>query len=212
MFGMGWTELLLIGIVALIVVGPKDLPVLFRNIGVYVGKARGMAREFSRAMEDAADQSGVKEATDTLRGLSNPAKYGLDKVKDATDFTKWEPGSNTAKLAEDRAEAAKKIHAASADRAQQRLATETAAKAEAEVSQAASADPAPKPTAKPAKKPPTKPTTKPATKAANKTAGRSTAKAAAKPATPSKAKPKAQPKAKTGTAKAPQTATPKDKA
>jgi len=33
MFGMGWTELLVIGVVALIVVGPKDLPVLFRNLG-----------------------------------------------------------------------------------------------------------------------------------------------------------------------------------
>ena len=91
MFGMGWTELLLIGVVALIVVGPKDLPVLFRNMGRYMGKAKGMAREFSRAMEDAADQSGVKEATDSLRGLSNPAKYGLDKVKDCLLYTSPSP-------------------------------------------------------------------------------------------------------------------------
>ena len=178
MFGMGWTELLLIGIVGLIVVGPKDLPVLFRNIGQFVGKARGMAREFSRAMEDAADQSGVKEATDTLRGLSNPAKYGLDKVKDATDFTKWEPGSNTAKLAEDRAEAAKKIHAASAQKASDRQAAE-AAKAAAEAKatgpgasqadatpDAATAKATPKPkTAKAAAKPKTPKTAASKTKA-----------------------------------------------
>ncbi|EAQ01838.1 twin-arginine translocation protein TatB [Pseudooceanicola batsensis HTCC2597] len=130
MFGMGWTEILLIGIVALIVVGPRDLPVLFRNMGRYVGKARAMAREFSRAMEDAADQSGMKEASDAFRGMSNPAKYGLDKVKDAADFTKWEPDSHTGKLAEDRAEAAKKIHAASADRAQKRRDEEAATAAE----------------------------------------------------------------------------------
>ena len=128
MFGMGWTELLLIGVVALIVVGPKDLPVLFRNMGRFMGKARGMAREFSRAMEDAADQAGVKEASETLRGLSNPAKYGLDKVKDATDFAKWDPDSHTGKLAAERADAAKKIHAATADRAQKRLDAEAAAK------------------------------------------------------------------------------------
>ena len=39
MFDMGWSELLLIGIVSLIVVGPKELPVLFRNVGRFVGKA-----------------------------------------------------------------------------------------------------------------------------------------------------------------------------
>ncbi|QOL80612.1 Sec-independent protein translocase protein TatB [Pseudooceanicola spongiae] len=121
MFGMGWTELLLIGMVALIVVGPKELPGLFRNIGQFVGRARGMAREFSRAMEDAADQSGMKDATNVFKGLSDPKRYGLDKVKQATDFTKWTPDSNTAKLAEERAAAAKKIHAATADAAQKRL-------------------------------------------------------------------------------------------
>ena len=126
MFGMGWTELLVIGVVALIVVGPKDLPVLFRNLGQFVGKARGMAREFSRAMEEAADQSGVKEATDTLRGLSNPAKYGLDKVKDATDFTKWDADSETGKLAKDRADNAEKIRNAAAEKAQKRRDAEAA--------------------------------------------------------------------------------------
>ena len=54
MFDVGWTELMLIGIVALIVVGPKDLPVMFRTLGQFTAKARGMAREFQRAMEDAA--------------------------------------------------------------------------------------------------------------------------------------------------------------
>ena len=40
MFGMGWSEMVLIGIVALIVVGPKDLPNLFRTLGQFTGKAR----------------------------------------------------------------------------------------------------------------------------------------------------------------------------
>jgi len=53
MFGMGWAELMIVGIVALIVVGPKELPILFRKMGQFVGKAKGMAREFSRAMNDA---------------------------------------------------------------------------------------------------------------------------------------------------------------
>ncbi|GGL86563.1 hypothetical protein GCM10011534_05630 [Pseudooceanicola nanhaiensis] len=131
MFDLGWTELLLIGIVALIVVGPKDLPVLFRNVGRFVGKAKAMAREFTRAMEEAADEAGVKDVSKTFKDATNPGKLGLDKLKEATDFSKWEPGSATGKLAEDRAEAAKKIHAATAERAAKRKAEEAAAAAEA---------------------------------------------------------------------------------
>ena len=52
MFDLGLTELLLIGIVALIIVGPKDLPVLFRRVGEFVGRMKGMAREFTSAMND----------------------------------------------------------------------------------------------------------------------------------------------------------------
>ena len=55
MFDVGWSELLVIGIVALIVVGPRDLPGMFRALGRFTAKARGMAREFQRAMEAAAD-------------------------------------------------------------------------------------------------------------------------------------------------------------
>lgn len=71
MFDIGWSELLLIGIVALIVVGPKELPGLFRTVGLYMGRARGMAREFQRSMEQAADQSGLKEAADSLKTVNN---------------------------------------------------------------------------------------------------------------------------------------------
>ena len=67
MFDLGLTELLLIGIVALIIVGPKDLPVLFRRVGEFVGRMKGMAREFTSAMNDAADQSGVKDISKTIK-------------------------------------------------------------------------------------------------------------------------------------------------
>ena len=60
---MGWGELLLVGVVALIVVGPKDLPVMFHSLGRMSAKARRMAREFQNAMSDAAEVSGASEIT-----------------------------------------------------------------------------------------------------------------------------------------------------
>ena len=69
MFDLSMGEMAVVGVVALIVVGPKDLPVLFRNVGRFVGKAKGMAREFSRAMNDAADETGMR---DVAKGLKRP--------------------------------------------------------------------------------------------------------------------------------------------
>ena len=54
-------ELLLIAAVALIVVGPKDLPVLLRKLGQFVGKMRGMAAEFRASFDEMARQSGLDE-------------------------------------------------------------------------------------------------------------------------------------------------------
>lgn len=92
MLDIGWSELLLIGIVALIVIGPKDLPAMFRNLGRITAKARQMAREFSNAMEDAAKESGIKETTDDLKTLASKKSLGLDALERATQrFESWDP-------------------------------------------------------------------------------------------------------------------------
>jgi sec-independent protein translocase protein TatB len=115
MFGLGWSEMVLIGIVALIVIGPKDLPVMFRTLGQFTGKARQMAREFSRAMESAADDAGVKDITKTIKAAANPQKFGVDKLKEATDFkSAIKPGGETEKLSQERAEIRDKIQEATA--------------------------------------------------------------------------------------------------
>lgn len=92
MFDIGMSEMAIVGVVALIVVGPKDLPVMFRKVGQFVGKARGMARDFSRAMNDAADEAGVKDVTDTLKQASDLSNKGLkDAAKGLTDYDETPP-------------------------------------------------------------------------------------------------------------------------
>jgi sec-independent protein translocase protein TatB len=118
MFGLGWAEILVAGIVGLIVIGPKELPVVFRKIGQFVGKAKGMAQDFSRAMNDAADESGMKDAMESMNSL----KDGVRSVTDPT--TKWQdfvPGAEFSKDDSERADKAKKMHDAMANKAQGRL-------------------------------------------------------------------------------------------
>lgn len=98
MFDIGWTELVIIGVVALIVIGPRDLPEMFRTLGRFTAKLRSMAREFQRAMEQAADQSGVKDVAKDLKGMANPRSLGIDAVKEAAaKFEKWDPLKPAAK-------------------------------------------------------------------------------------------------------------------
>ena len=98
MFDLGISELLVIGVVALIVIGPKDLPELFRSLGRFTAKMRAMAREFSRAMEAAADESGMKDVAKDLKTATSAKSMGLDAVKDAAaKFEKWDPMKNAAR-------------------------------------------------------------------------------------------------------------------
>jgi sec-independent protein translocase protein TatB len=98
MFDLGMGELLVIGIVALIVIGPKDLPGMFQTLGRFTAKLRAMSRDFSRAMEQAAKETGVNEVARDLKSVANPKAMGLDAVKGAADrFEKWDPLKNAAK-------------------------------------------------------------------------------------------------------------------
>src|SRR5437899_1744748 len=71
MFEIGWSELLLIGIVALIVIGPKELPAVLRTLGQWMTKLRRMASDFQSQFQEAmreAEMADLKKQVDEITG------------------------------------------------------------------------------------------------------------------------------------------------
>jgi sec-independent protein translocase protein TatB len=78
-------EILIIGALALIVVGPKDLPVLMRRVGQFVGKMRGMAAEFRASFDELARQSELEELrkeVEAMRVNQQAVMSSLNPVSD----------------------------------------------------------------------------------------------------------------------------------
>jgi sec-independent protein translocase protein TatB len=61
MFDVAPTELMMVALVALVVIGPKDLPKLMRTVGYWVGRARGVARHFRSGMDEMMRQAEIEE-------------------------------------------------------------------------------------------------------------------------------------------------------
>src|SRR6195952_6160834 len=77
MFDIGWSEFLVIGVVALIAIGPKELPGVLRMVGQWIGKARRMASEFQGQFQEAMREAEMADL-----------KKSFDEVKEAaTGFT-----------------------------------------------------------------------------------------------------------------------------
>jgi sec-independent protein translocase protein TatB len=69
MFGLGWGEVVVIGIVALIAIGPKELPTVLRTLGQWMGKVRRMANEFQGQFQEAlreAEFADIKKHADDI--------------------------------------------------------------------------------------------------------------------------------------------------
>ena len=89
MFDLGWPEMLVIVVVALLVIGPKDLPTALRTVMGVVRRMRGMAREFHRSLDELARESGldeVKREFDNVKGLGydDDVRDALSPVDDLT--------------------------------------------------------------------------------------------------------------------------------
>jgi sec-independent protein translocase protein TatB len=79
MFDIGWSELLVIAVVAIIVVGPKDLPRMMRSFGAYAGKLRRMAAEFQRQFDDAMREAEIEEVRKAMHSVREDLNAPIDK-------------------------------------------------------------------------------------------------------------------------------------
>jgi sec-independent protein translocase protein TatB len=80
MFDIAWSELFVIVIVALVVVGPKDLPRLMRTAGQWAGRARAMADQFRRSFDDMARQAELEELRSEVSKLKQDAQKPMSDL------------------------------------------------------------------------------------------------------------------------------------
>jgi sec-independent protein translocase protein TatB len=83
---VGASELIVLAAVALIVVGPKDLPVLLRRIGQFVAKLRGFAADFRASFDEMARQSELDDLRKEVEQLRNSSK----SIEDAVAAPAWD--------------------------------------------------------------------------------------------------------------------------
>ncbi len=81
---LGFQEILLIGVLALVVIGPKDLPLMLRKLGRWTAKLRGMAQEFRTGFDELARQAELdelKKEVDALRRSTNLSSLAHELTK-----------------------------------------------------------------------------------------------------------------------------------
>jgi sec-independent protein translocase protein TatB len=105
MFDIGWSELVVIGVVALIAIGPKELPGVLRTVGQYMGKIRRMAAEFQGQFQEAMREAemadlkkSVDEMTDAARGIADFDPIA-EARKEVESFTSDPLGTSSADAA-----------------------------------------------------------------------------------------------------------------
>jgi sec-independent protein translocase protein TatB len=97
MFDIGWSELLVIAVVALIAIGPKELPGVLRMMGQWAGKARRMAADFQGQFNEAmreAEMADIKKSFDDVSAAArdlNPVNLLASAAKDLENTTKIDP-------------------------------------------------------------------------------------------------------------------------
>lgn len=83
-FGVGYSEMFVLALIAIIVIGPKDLPKVLRTFGRFMSKARGLAHEFQGHVDKAMREAGVDDLKKDMQSLKGLAAPSLDAVGSAT--------------------------------------------------------------------------------------------------------------------------------
>src|SRR5215471_14073311 len=94
MFDIGWGEFVVIAVVALIVIGPKELPAVLRAIGQWTAKIRRMASEFQGQFQEAmreAEMADLKKEPDTPSEQAKGFTSRFDDPIHIAETKKWEP-------------------------------------------------------------------------------------------------------------------------
>ena len=84
MFDIGWPELFLIGVVVLLVVGPKDLPGVIKNVGAWVRKARAITREFTGHLDEMVRES---ELSSILEAIENVGEDSIGSFLESEEMS-----------------------------------------------------------------------------------------------------------------------------
>lgn len=100
MFDMGWSELLLVAVIAIVFIGPKDLPRVMRTLGQYVSKIRGMAREFQNSFEDLARESELEELRKQVADMRNTVMKPLTDLEQSANISSDQPQTASPALTE----------------------------------------------------------------------------------------------------------------
>jgi sec-independent protein translocase protein TatB len=96
MFDIGWSEFVVIGVVALIVIGPKELPAVLRAIGQWTTKIRRMAGEFQSQFQEAMREAEMADLKKSVDELSDATKGITADPFDFSESTKWQPKTDGA--------------------------------------------------------------------------------------------------------------------
>ncbi|MCB1549733.1 MAG: twin-arginine translocase subunit TatB [Hyphomicrobiaceae bacterium] len=90
MFDIGWSELLVIAVVAIVVVGPKDLPVLMRTVGKYIAYLKRQASEFRSQFDEAMRESEIDQVRKEMEDIGRGAEESIRDFKSSVeqDFDK----------------------------------------------------------------------------------------------------------------------------